>query len=195
MNSPPLVFPHSSRAEPSAVFQTPRELRTLESSAERFATLGSLPHQKTKVTQFFSEAPTFCDCIVNKLIRSSPPPHSVDALLQDSEVERVKQHLDETAELSDQLKDEHFGLAQLSAKLFPGAPTADCPDFDTLFETNRRQLTGLRSNTLIIDSILIGDSLTDLKSALAFAQCRPRWAYRRRTFWRSASSSKSALRI
>jgi hypothetical protein len=52
---------------------SPRESRALESSSERFATLVSLGNQKTKVTQFFSQMQTFCDLLIDKILRSAAP--------------------------------------------------------------------------------------------------------------------------
>jgi hypothetical protein len=196
---------------------SPREFQALESSSERFATLISPDNQKTKVTQFFSEAQTFCDHLIDKILRSAPPSpdraHSVDALLQDSESDRIKlqnrlhrleSRLEESRSVSDQLTDEHFALSQLTAKLFPSYPYRDGPSFvphelsrlDSLFESNRQQLTDFRSKTLIIDSILTqyaaqhnlhltGDSVIDLKSALSFSDVssasHPRSSFHRPT--------------
>jgi septal ring factor EnvC (AmiA/AmiB activator) len=91
------------------------------------------------VTQFFDETQNFCQLLADKAVRSNPRDlaevPSAAVLLHESEIQklrlqheldRVQRQLDEssaeTHTLSEQIKNEHHMIAQLTGKTFPDAP-------------------------------------------------------------------------
>jgi hypothetical protein len=159
----------------------------LEATTDRFSKLSAIADERTKVAQFFSEAQTFCEFLIGKVIQADQPREDAD--LEQLKLQTLLYKATETSNsLSDQLKDEHYALARLTTKIFPDSPLPDDSQFvakevkrfEIAFDENSRLVTDLRSKSLIIDSVLAqfatkhnlrfsGDGVSDVKTVTSHA--------------------------